>query len=92
MLAIDKAEYIDNHKIRFNDGKESIVNLEKTIFEDRRPIFSDLKEKPTFESFTVEHGTIVWPNELDLAPEYLFYLVFKDEENYREQFKQWGYQ
>nr|VFK15543.1 MAG: Protein of unknown function (DUF2442) [Candidatus Kentron sp. LFY] len=93
MLSIDKAEYIDNYKIRlfFNNGKEGIANLGNTIFDDRRPIFSILKEKSHFRSFKLDHGTIIWPNGLDLPPEYLFYLVFKDDDNYRKQFKQWRY-
>nr|VFJ86955.1 MAG: Protein of unknown function (DUF2442) [Candidatus Kentron sp. LFY] len=93
MLSIDKAEYIDNYKIRlfFNNGKEGIANLGNTIFDDRRPIFSILKEKSHFRSFKLDHGTLVLPNELDLAPEYLFYLTFEDDDNYQEQFKRWGY-
>nr|VFK08258.1 MAG: Protein of unknown function (DUF2442) [Candidatus Kentron sp. LPFa]VFK24093.1 MAG: Protein of unknown function (DUF2442) [Candidatus Kentron sp. LPFa] len=50
------------------------------------------KEKSSFRAFKLDHGTIVWPNELDLAAEYLFYLVFKEDDRYREQFRQWGYE
>jgi len=93
MLSIDNAKYIGNYNIHlfFNNGKEGIANLEKTLFDDKRQIFSNLKEESHFRSFTLKHGTIVWPNGLDLAPEYLFYLVFQGNENYREQFKRWGY-
>nr|VFK63420.1 MAG: Protein of unknown function (DUF2442) [Candidatus Kentron sp. UNK]VFK71653.1 MAG: Protein of unknown function (DUF2442) [Candidatus Kentron sp. UNK] len=94
MLAINHAEYVGDYRIRlsFNDGREGIANLEKTLFHDKRPIFSNLKEKSNFRAFKLDHGTIVWPNELDLAPEYLFYLVFKEDDRYREQFRQWGYE
>nr|VFK26950.1 MAG: Protein of unknown function (DUF2442) [Candidatus Kentron sp. MB]VFK31204.1 MAG: Protein of unknown function (DUF2442) [Candidatus Kentron sp. MB]VFK75390.1 MAG: Protein of unknown function (DUF2442) [Candidatus Kentron sp. MB] len=93
MLAIHKAEYIADYKIHlfFNDGKEGIANLEKAIWNDKRPIFSALKDQSDFSIFKVEHGTLVWPNGLDLAPEYLFYLAFKDNNDYREQFERWGY-
>ncbi|MBT8420510.1 MAG: DUF2442 domain-containing protein [Gammaproteobacteria bacterium] len=94
MLAIEKAKYIGDYNIHlcFNDGREGVADLKKTIFEDRRPIFSELKEKSNFSSFRIAHGTIVWPNRLDLAPEYLFYLTFREDNHYQEQFRRWGYQ
>nr|VFJ86667.1 MAG: Protein of unknown function (DUF2442) [Candidatus Kentron sp. LFY] len=93
MLAINEAKYIGGYRIRilFNNGKEGIANLEKIILDDTRPIFSDLKQRSKFSAFKLEHGTVIWPNNLDLAPEYLFYSAFKDNDDYREKFRQWGY-
>nr|VFK39289.1 MAG: Protein of unknown function (DUF2442) [Candidatus Kentron sp. TC]VFK43949.1 MAG: Protein of unknown function (DUF2442) [Candidatus Kentron sp. TC]VFK55316.1 MAG: Protein of unknown function (DUF2442) [Candidatus Kentron sp. TC] len=93
MLTIDKAEYIGDYTIhlRFNNGKEGAANLRNTIFDDKRPIFSDLKEESNFSAFELEHGTITWPNRLDLAPEYLFWLAFQDNEDQRTRFERWGY-
>ncbi len=50
-----------------------------------------LKEKSHFKNFKVDHCTVIWFYELDLAPEYLFYLVFKKDRDFQEQFKQWGF-
>ncbi len=93
MLEVKKAEYIDNYNIRlvFNNGKSGTANLEQTILNDKRAIFSKLKEKSNFRNFKVEHNTVVWFGELDLASEYLFYLAFKNDPNLQEQFKKWGY-
>jgi len=32
-----------------------------------------------------------WANGADIAPEYLYFLAFKDEPDLQEKFKKWGY-
>lgn len=93
MLGVQKAEYVGAYKIRllFNNGKAGTANLEKTIFNDKRAIFLSLKNECEFKAFKVAHSTVVWSDELDLAPEYLFYLAFMEDVEFQEQFKQWGY-
>lgn len=93
MLEVSKAEYMGQYNINllFNNGRTGIVDLEQTIWDDDRPIFSSLKEESNFRNFKVEHSTVIWSDELDLAAEYLFYLAFKDDPDLQEQFKTWGY-
>ena len=93
MLGIHEAKYIGNYNLFlvFNNGKEGTANLERTIFADTRAIFSQLKDESIFKNFKVDHNTVIWPNELDMAPEYLFYLAFKEDTAFHDQFKQWGY-
>jgi len=93
MLSVQKAEYVGDYKIHliFNNGKEGTADLKKTILNDSRPIFSKLKDMHNFQEFKIDHSTIIWSDELDLAPEYLFYLAFKDESELPGQFKKWGY-
>lgn len=93
MLQINAAQYIGDYSIHvaFNNGKAGTANLEQAIFNDQRPIFSKLRDKAHFQNFKIEHSTLVWSDELDLAPEYLFYLAFKDEPDLQKQFKAWGY-
>ena len=93
MLGVQKAEYVGAYKIRllFNNGKAGTANLEKTIFNDKRAVFLRLKNECNFKEFKVAHSTVVWSDELDLAPEYLFYLAFMEDVEFQEQFKQWGY-
>ncbi len=90
MLIIKKAEYIGDYTIRliFNNGKKGKVDLEKIIFEDKRPIFSKLKNKNDFKNFQIKYNTVTWNAGLDLAPEYLFYLAFKEDMDLQNQFKQ----
>jgi len=93
MLSVQKAEYVGAYKIRllFNNGKAGTANLEKTIFNDKRAVFLRLKNECEFKAFKVAHSTVVWSDELDLAPEYLFYLAFMEDVEFQEQFRQWGY-
>jgi len=93
MIEVKKAEYAGNYNlnISFNNGRIGTVDLEQTVFNDHRPIFSKLKEKSNFKNFKVEHSTVIWSDELDLAAEYLFYLAFKDDPELQNQFKIWGY-
>ena len=95
MLGINEARYVGSYNIQlsFNNGKEGIADLKETIFNDKRPIFSKLKSQADFSNFTVNHSTVVWPNGLDMAPEYLFYLAFKEstDADCQSQFRCWGY-
>ena len=93
MLEIINAKYAGDYKIHltFNNGKKGIANLKQPIFDDHRPIFSKLREESYFKDFSVENSTVVWSDELDLAAEYLFFLAFKDDPEFQEKFRKWGY-
>lgn len=73
LLKIVHAEYLDAYKIKliFNTGFEAQVDLESKIFNDHRAIFKPLRELAFFRSFSLDRWTIRWPNQLDLAPEFL---------------------
>jgi hypothetical protein len=74
MQYVTNANYIDGHKIwlEFNDAKQGIIDLEKVIEGDHRPIFKELTSIEKFKKFRVEADTIVWENGLDLAPDFLY--------------------
>lgn len=93
MLSVDKATFAGEYNIHllFNNGREGTANLEQTVLNDKRAIFSKLRNESEFKNFKIDHNTVIWSNELDLAPEYLFYLAFQDDNELQEQFKQWGY-
>ncbi len=93
MLEINKAEYAGDYNIKlvFNNGRTGTAHLKEDIFNDKRPIFSKLKELSNFKKFKIAHNTVVWSDELDLASEYLFYLSFRNDPDLQQQFKEWGY-
>ena len=93
VLWIAEAEYLDDYEIRleFSDGREGVVNLREMIMSDHRPIVRQLEDVELFKNFQLVHDTITWPNDLDLAPEYLYFQSFKDDPELMEQFQEWGY-
>ena len=93
MISVQQSEYVDDYKLHltFNNGKRGVANLKETIFNDSRPIFAQLRDLNTFKQFKLDHGTITWLDELDLAPEYLFFVTFKKEDEFQKQFESWGY-
>jgi hypothetical protein len=38
---------------------------------DRKP-FAQLKDSPLFAKASVDYGTVVWPGDIDIAPETLY--------------------
>ncbi len=92
MLHVSSAEYLGGHriKVKFNNGMEGIVDLFASM---DGGIFSELRDESKFRNFHVDRelGTIVWQNGADLAPEYLFYLAFQEDEKLSLLFEKWGY-
>jgi len=93
MISVVKAEYMDEYKIyvEFNNGKAGEVDFKEIIKRDHRPIFNELKDTSIFKNFKIDFDTLVWPNELDIAPEYLYFQAFKNDSKLSSQFRKWGY-
>ena len=56
-------------------------------------VFEPLRDKSLFSQFRIDEelDTVAWANGADIAPEYLYFLAFKDEPDLQEKFKKWGY-
>lgn len=93
MLHILEAEYFGDYRVHvvFNDGREGIADLRSMIFENPRTVFAPLIDVSVFRRLFIQYGTLCWPGDLDLAPEYIYYLAFRDDENLRGLFEEWGY-
>ena len=55
-------------KITFNDGLTGILDFTNLL---TGRIFSPLKDSAKFATASVQYGTIVWQDDIDMAPEYL---------------------
>ncbi|MBF0231217.1 MAG: DUF2442 domain-containing protein [Desulfamplus sp.] len=91
IMHVKDARYFNDYKIEvsFNDGRKGVADLSNIL----GGIFEPLKDKSLFSKFNVDEelNTVTWSNVADIAPEYLYFLAFKDEPELAEKFKQWGY-
>lgn len=64
LIRVIQAEYLERFKIklRFNDGTNGIVDLEKELYGQ---VFEPLKDLEFFRNFTLDTWTICWPNGAD---------------------------
>lgn len=92
IIHVTDARYLREYQfeVSFSDGRRGIVDL-KTLPDG--PVFEPLRDRAFFARGAVdaEIGTIVWPNGADLAPEYLYFLAFRDDRELADLFHQWGY-
>ncbi|NUN63448.1 DUF2442 domain-containing protein [Pseudanabaena biceps] len=91
-LHIVSAHYIDRYRIeiQFSDGRSGIADLADSL---KGKVFQSLQDLVLFQQFEVETElrTIRWSNGADFAPEYLYFLAFRDLPELQEQFQSWGY-
>ena len=70
---LTEAHYAGGYSIglRFSDGTEGEVDLKDELW---GPVFEPLKDLETFKRFRVHPDlhTIVWENEADFSPEFLY--------------------
>ena len=92
MLSITNAKYQDDYKIlvEFNDRKNGIVDLKDFILNGKIKPFKELQDIDKFKNFKVDY-TLKWNNDLDLAPEYLYFKAFETDNSLTKKFKEWGY-
>lgn len=70
-LHLTEAAYLEDYKLKlkFNNGAEGIVDLEKELYGE---VFEPLKDVNLFQKFTLTGRTIEWSTGADFAPEYLY--------------------
>ena len=74
IMDLVSAEYCGDYKIKltFEDGKSGIIDFSSYI--NKTGIFSRFKDINYFRKFSVdpEVKTLIWGNEIDIAPETLY--------------------
>ena len=93
LLKIEEAHYLGEYRfsLRFSDGRSGIVDVRALVDAEPRVVFAPLADEGLVSRFTLEHGTLCWPGDLDAAPEYLYFLAFQDDPALRDRFTEWGY-
>ena len=77
-LSIKEARYVDDYQIymKFNDGKENIIDFKSFIFKSHHPDINKYKNIDLFKRFNLEFGEIEW-NDYDLS--FPIYDLYKGE-------------
>ena len=92
ILHITAVEYLRDYTlaVSFSNGRQGIADLTDAL---GRGVFQQLRDIEQFRQVRAdaELQTLVWPNGLDLAPEYVYFQAFKDDPELRPQFEAWGY-
>lgn len=78
MPDVKSVQYICGHRldVAFDDGVQGEIDLKPHIV-GKGGVFEPLESTEFFSRVSVNHeiGTIVWPNDADLSPEFLYTLV-----------------
>ncbi len=77
-------------ELAFSDGRRGVADLTGTL---NGPVFEPLRD-PEFMSrgaLDPETRTLAWPNGADIAPEFLYFLAFRDDRDLSALFHEWGY-
>lgn len=71
MINVTKVKTLDDYNLylEFSDGKKGIFSVRPYL---SMTVFHELKNKEYFDKARVAFGTVVWPNEQDIAPETLY--------------------
>ena len=92
MLSILNANYENDYTIllEFSDHKKAKVDLKDFIINGKIKPFKELEDIEKFKQFKVDY-TLKWNDDLDLAPEYLYFKAFKNDSSLQDKFQEWGY-
>jgi hypothetical protein len=71
LLDVVKVEAKADYKLHleFENGEKRIFDM--STYMDKKP-FVQLKGSPLFASASIDYGTVVWPGNIDIAPETLY--------------------
>lgn len=69
--SVRDAKDVGDYRIQllFDDGKCGVFDMSGYL---DQPIFRPLRNKALFSCVKVGHGTVVWPGDVDIAPERLY--------------------
>lgn len=67
-ISIESVKYIDSYRlfIKFDDGKEQIVDFSDFILNSHHPDIQKYKNTDLFKKFVLEYGDLQW-NDYDLS-------------------------
>ncbi len=64
--------------VKFVDGTAGEVDLSRLVLGDEAGIFAALRDPALFAEAYVEYGAVMWPGEIDLAPDAMYDEIKKE--------------
>jgi len=58
--------------VKFTDGTRGEVDLSRLIKSENPGIFAKLRDPVLFAQVYLEYGVVIWPGEIDLAPDAMY--------------------
>ncbi len=59
-------------EVKFMDGMTGEVDMSRLVMSDTAGIFAQLRDPVLFAQAYVEYGAVIWPGEIDLAPDAMY--------------------
>ncbi|MGI9212058.1 MAG: DUF2442 domain-containing protein [Methylococcaceae bacterium] len=71
LLDVIKVVVLPNHRLQleFENGEHRLFDM--SPYMNKKP-FNKLKGSPLFYCASLDYGTVVWPGNIDIAPETLY--------------------
>ena len=63
--------------VKFVDGTTGEVDLSRLVMSNNAGIFAALRDPTLFAQAYVEYGAVMWPGEIDLAPDAMYDAIKK---------------
>ena len=64
--------------VRFNDGTQGTVAMAGLVHSAHAGVFAALLDEELFSKVSLQYGAIIWPNNLDLAPDAMYDAIRRD--------------
>lgn len=86
-MDVTRAQYIGDYTLEvwFDNGESRTVDFSAVILTSSNALVAQFADKAKFQQFAIDEGVLTWNNNMDFAPEALYYatngLQHKDNSN-----------
>ena len=86
-MNVTRAQYIGDYTLEvwFDNGESRTVDFSAVILFSSNALVAQFADKTKFQQFAIDEGVLTWNNDMDFAPEALYYatngLQHKDNSN-----------
>jgi len=65
---------LESHRlyVKFIDGLEGFVDLEKLVMSENAGVFTALRDPLLFKNVYLKYGSVCWSGDLDIAPDAMY--------------------